>query len=189
MATNWKLVMKGVLADGAETRNIFYFTTSNTDVEAATTIEAWFEEMVSLMQPAMSTQDHLVGYDLYKWSGTDWSLQVENTEIYPGTRAGDVLPNQVSPVLIARTPHKRTIGRKSLMRSTVTAISSGDWTNAFITILAGILSFWIADFTSMGATINPGIWRRAAAVMEPIIGGWVDWVPGSQRRRKENVGV
>lgn len=171
--------------------NVFYFDNSVdvlADVRAAA--NNWATLMYATIGGLITDQvngDHM---DLYLWEGTDWILQSTDPYVFGGESISNPLPRQSAAVLIGRTATPRVQGRKFIGGLTENFQNGGVLDGVSTTALGGFADVWTdSPFIAAGVSIYPGVWHKASSEVIRFIGNRVDRFMGTQRRRKQGVGI
>lgn len=189
-----KTVLKGRFEDTTETRNIFYHTADNDEPgNIIAGVGEWISVLLGFWLPQVSNQWSAYACDVYLWDtgDDDWFLASEFA-IDVGTGGGTdrYNANQDAAVLIARTGDGTNPGKKFVAGLDDDRMVNGKVTDAALSELLDILTIWVTDFVATsGMTLLPVIISKVGHVIHPIVGGVVDAVIGSQRRRKPGNGI
>lgn len=188
-----KVVLKGRFDDANETRNIFHCTTDSDD--AADNVNAaaeWISEYVDAIRPATSEHFRYYGMEVYEQIGLadDWNLIGTVTFTgATGTAPGTYNANQDAAVMIGKTGIPKTVGKKFAPAITDAGQADSTIQAGAMATLVSVLAIWITEFVSTGTvTVTPAIFKKLSGAFAPIVGGIVDLLVGSQRRRKPGVG-
>lgn len=188
-----KVVLKGRFDDTSITNNVFYFTCPPQD--SATVVEMigyWMAEYLGWTLIVTSASFTYFAYDVFLWDtgDDDWYLVAE-VGIGEGQGQADTSynANQDAAVLIARTGDGTNPGKKFIPAIADGGMVNGVLTGDMLDDLANVLAWWITVFDAGPDNLTPVIISKIGHIIHPIVGGVVDLIIGSQRRRKPGVGI
>jgi len=196
-----KAVAEVILADGTITQMVFHFLTSfiadQTNSAVVAAIVGYVEDIMDAVNAyTASTADfNPMEVNVVEWDGTEaeWLTTRyvgQDTPTWTGAAGGDILPNQVAPVLMATTLRPKTRGRKFLPAFAETASQGSTIITAVMTTLATALAHYIADESiSANNDLIVGVPSGVTGTFKEFSVGDVSDVIGSQRRRKPGVGA
>lgn len=196
-----KAAAEFVLEDGTIAQMIFHFLASfiadQTNSAVINAIEDYIEDILdavaTYLDPSVTTNPMEVSAVTWnatteKWE-TDRSLG-QGTLSWPGTDTGDVLPNQMAPVLLASTGRPKTRGRKFIPGFGDQSCTGSTLITNAMTALGVALNHYIADETiSTNNELIVGVPSTVTGAFEDFSTGDVNDIIGSQRRRKPGVGA
>lgn len=188
--TVMRAVVKGTLHNEVQVRNMFICDVvpsggDTTEVLWTAYLDSIYDEVLQILSTGLTFQT----YELQAPLGSSWETTQEVTYAKAGFSQGEVLPNAVALVLLAKASGIRHVGRKFFSGITeVTGVYNTITAGAMVTAAAALLAY-ITPFTGLGGgTITPGI-RTAAGGFHPFVGGYVSTLLGSMRRRKPGLGI
>lgn len=175
--------------DGSELVNSFVHYSEGTEgqTEAAATSFAntWIASWIQIAVETIAVDR----VEFYKRDSGHWVPLDVVPSTSSGLATGEQLPNQVAAVLVAPTNILKVRGRKFIAGLSVSAMNGGRWSSGVMAILADMLATYINTYAGPYNDIYPGLWSTKSNTFFPFTSGYVDSVPGSQRRRKIGVGV
>jgi hypothetical protein len=189
MTDTWKSVLKGHTMQGEDQLNVFYHSTAADKTDALTALNQFITEWCGDCVPIMHPDSGFDSAEFYTWDGTSWHPEGIETLTVVGNSGGVAIPPQNAAVLLGDTNVKRCRPKKFIGGLTSTDLSNGQLGSVALGYLASLLGLWISGFVFGSATMTPGTFRKIAHVFVPMMGGLVDGLVGSQRKRKQNVGV
>lgn len=187
----YKAVLKGRFTDGSETRNIFYATSADAQSGIPLAFQGYVARFLQTILYALSSTMHFYGVDVYAYVANEvWQLVTETLLDLTGLASADSLPHQIAGVLIGATHNGRSKGKKFIPGLTENASDGGNINSQTLGYLASALAAWITDYTETinGAVIHPVVHRKGKSDLD-FAGGKTDNIVGSQRRRKQGVGL
>lgn len=188
----YKAVLRSRFTDGSENRNIFYATSSDPEGDIPLAFQGYVARFINAVRAILTSTLHFYGVDIYKYIANEvWELLEEAGLDITGDRTdSDSLPHQIAGVLIGATQNGRSKGKKFVPGVVESASIGGVLTAGALSTLAGCLAAWLTDYVeSMNdAVIHPVLHRKGKTDLE-FTGGKTDIVTGTQRRRKQGVGI
>ena len=202
-----KAVVELALIDNVIAQNIFHFIVAGFDsVEEEAVLDelrdwanAMYAEIEDYVSSAVSLDTILVHSVLWNEEEEQWL-----TDEYIGFReltdafadATDMMPHQVAATVTGITGDVRRQGRKFLAGLTEAAGGAGDLAAGPLADVGAWAVDYIADITIFGANyLNPGVagGKSKAGIgdgeFHPFTGVTFSSIFGSQRRRKQGVGI
>ena len=187
----YKAVLKSRYSDGNEARNVFYCTSTGAGTDLLFAIQGWIAQfatsLVSLLTPLIT----FYGVDIYQWIANEvWELISETGLNIPGDASySEPLPHQIAPVLIGSTANGRSKAKKFIPGLVEDRCNNGLLTSFGLSTLATALEKWITDYTETNnVVVHPVVHRKGKTDLD-FVGGKVDALVGTQRRRKQGVGI
>lgn len=196
-----KAVFEVDLPDGTIGQNVFNFRCSFTSDQANSAVLSAIEGYVEDIYNSLSTYIrstltvNLGAVNKMTWDAVNslWETGTLVGYIAPAPTfggSGDMLPNQVAPVMVANTTRPKSRGRKFLLGLVEAATAESDLVSAALTALGTALAHYIADETiSAGNDLIVGVLREGVNQFLDFTDGEANSLVGTQRRRKPNVGV
>lgn len=196
-----KAAFEATLPDGTIAQNVFNFRAAFTSDQANSAVLSAIESYVEDIYDAMGSYitstivENLGAVNKMTWDTANniWATGTLVGYIQPSltlSGAGDLLPNQIAPVLVANTTRPKSRGRKFLMGVTEGLTQGTDLVSAALTALGVALAHYIADETiSAGNDLIVGVLRDGVNQFLDFTDGEANSLVGTQRRRKPNVGI
>lgn len=192
MTTAYEMVVKGKVASLYDIVNVFHFVkgVDTEDSELEDLCADWIDGMWTPIAPYLSAAYSIHSFGLRKYVDGVWGLESVHSISIAGSDSSEMLPLQNAAVALTRTGIKRVFGRKFIGPLTITSISSTELASAALIAMASFTAKWIAGQDGIGAghNIRPRIYRKDTGQFEALLGGAVDVLVGSMRRRKVGVG-
>lgn len=166
-----------------------------TDQEHVNFIETWAESLYGTL--VAYNRDNIEGglcqVDKIEWDTDEWVI-VENvgTFVLGWSPIGGAtnLPNQVSPFVVFKTNRPKTVGRKFLFPMTEEAYAGGRLVTLALEDMADYADIAVNNITM--AALNyliPGVPRTGVNSWQEFFVAVVNDLVGTQRRRREGVGI
>lgn len=193
MSYTYRMVLKSRLTDNSEFRNVFDFESNSlwtTELQGA--VDQWIGAMYPSTYLAWIRSDlTFYEYEIWKWDTGGWTPVATNSVNKVGTAAGQPLPRQAAAVTLAKTQLRRSFGRKFHPGMIEAYGTDGMLDTALIAVLTEYAVKWIGQRVNSGAWLYPGISREqeGARVIYRFVSAVVNGIMGSQRRRKQGVGI
>lgn len=187
----YKGVLKGRFQDGNETRNIFYATSADPEGDVPLAMQGYIAAIVNIVKVGITNLLTFYGVDVYKYIGNEvWQLITAAGLNLTGQETVDALPHQSAAVLIGSTIAGKSKAKKFIPGCSEGTNVGGLVQSAFLATLAGALAAWVTDYVEQmnNATIHPVVHRKGKTDLD-FVGGKVDALFGTQRRRKQGVGI
>lgn len=193
MSSLYQAVLKGAYANGAQTRMVFNCQANGADSsEDVNAIGDWMKHLIVNMQPIQAPEHAWWGFDVNapdtpgKWKPVASGIITGGG----GTGSNGYNSNQDAAVALAKTKVKRALGRKFIPGIVDALIANGALTSTGFNFLLQFLFAWISDFLATnGVMVSPRVYSKKNDAWDNIYGGFADQVPGTQRRRKQGVGM
>lgn len=196
-----RAVCELTLPDGTKAQNIFHFecdfTSTQSDAAVIAAIATYIEDIYAEVQAFVKSTVTLdsVDVDEVQFNAVDdfWEIvrsvgQGALSDAFAGT--AELLPNQVSPVLMAYTGRPKSYGRKFLAGFDESATDGSDLEAGLVTAMTAALGDWLAtEIISSGNDLVPVVVRSTVDSVLPLVSGAVNSIIGTQRRRKPGVGA
>jgi hypothetical protein len=196
-----KVIAEVVLPDETITQNVFHFKADFLDTlgdnTVATAVEAFVEGFYGYLEAWMDEECTFnpIAIDKVAWNAVKeiWETVYhigDRTPTVNPNNASEQLPNQVAPVLVAKTERPKSNGRKFIQGFAETASSGSELVAGAITSLSNALGEYLSDIeASTNNYLIAGVPRSEANDFLPFASGIVNTIIGSQRRRKPGVGA
>jgi hypothetical protein len=195
-----RVVIDHLLDDGTITNLVFHYLanleTPQANGTALNQLEEFVERFFGEVEERIHSGSALGALEVNKVAFNEETAQWEVSE-YIGTRyptvtftnAGEQLPNQNAAVLVAKTTRPKSYGKKFFAGMTETDSTGSEWNAYTLTDMAAALLEYLLDIElAPSNTLTPGVPRSKFDVFLPFTTGIVDYIVGSQRRRKPGVG-
>jgi hypothetical protein len=195
-----RVVIDHILADDTVTNLIFHFLASFQEQSAngpvLNALEEFIENFYTAVADEIDDGSALGPMDCNKVEFNETTQQWEVTE-FIGTRypsvtfagSGDQLPNQTAAVLVADTTRPKSFGKKFIAGFVELASQGSVLIASALAALADALVYYVSDIeVATGLNLVAGVPRTHSDVFLPFTTGFVDYIVGSQRRRKPGVG-
>ena len=186
----WKTVLRGHTAQGSQQLNVFYHKADDTDARIITTLGNWAEDMADLLTPAMDEDAGFDGADIYKRVGSEWVYQSTD----PMTKVGEIEATAAPPQNALVIRGVTFTGKIRPMKffgglSTEAFGDAGLLSSTLFALAADVMAFWVSFYGAGPSALSPGTWSKSIGLFVPLIGGVIDYIIGSQRRRKAGIGA
>jgi len=192
MTTAYEMVVKGKVASLYDIVNVFHFVkgVDTEDSELEDLCADWIDAMWTPLAPYLSSAYTIHSFGIRKFVDGVWGLETVHSISIAGSDSAEMLPLQNAAVALARTGVKRVFGRKFIAPLTVATIASTELASAALIAMAQFTAKWLSgqDGSGAGHNIRPRIFRKETGAFEALLGGSVDVLVGSMRRRKVGVG-
>lgn len=196
-----RAVAEFVLADGTLAQMVFHFLSEFVANQSDSTVTASIVSYIEDILTDVATYiDNGVTTNPMETSEVEWDavnskwevtrVLPQDTITWPGTAAGDILPNQIAPVLLASTYRPKTRGRKFIPAFAEAATQGSTLVAGALTALGNAVNDYIADETiSANNDLIVGVPSNVTGEFHEFANGDVTDIVGSQRRRKPGVGA
>ena len=187
----YKGVLKARWDDASETRNVFYAESEDGDDHAALAMQGYVARFVNAILAYVTPTINFYGVDVWKYIANEvWELVAETGLNLTGGAGSDSLPHQIAGVILGLTANGKSKGKKFIPGLTEAGSIGGVVQNALLAALATTATAYITDYleTMNGATMHPVVHRKGKTDLD-FTGAKVDHFFGSQRRRKQGVGI
>lgn len=185
-----RIILKGLLFGSVQTRNMFVGQTQlgigDTD---GSLCFGYLNRLLTPILPYITTS--WTGYAMLIQHRVDgeWIDMEESAQTWTGTGTGDVLPNLVSAVLVAKAVGKRLIGRKFFSGIVESATTANALTGGALAAFAQAAINYFTEFTSVnGGIFGPGIVAKDNS-FHAFGSGILSALLGTMRRRKPGLGI
>lgn len=195
-------VMEVVLGDGSINQMVFWyaadFVAEQTDsaVRAAmrTNVDAIMNAVETMCPNDWDVNPVKMSRMAFNAVTDQWEkiadLGVETLTLFVPSDNTDPLPNQCSAVMTAATALPKTRGRKFFPAFGEDSQVGGILTSGVLTLMANALANYLADEEiSTNNVLEPGVTRTGVDAFRPFTSGVVNDIMGTQRRRKQGVGI
>lgn len=196
-----KAAAEFVLPDGTITQLIIHFladfVADQANADVIHSIEDYVEDILtavaSYLKSTITTNPMEVSAVVWDAVQGIWEVSRsigQGSITWPGTSTGQLLPNQVAPVLLANTGRPKTRGRKFIPGFVEDSTEASTLNSGAMTALGTALNHYIADeMISVGNELIVGVPSTVTGDFESFGAGDVNDIIGSQRRRKPGVGA
>lgn len=191
MARVVRATIKGVLQPGVETRNVFTYQTNYdgafSDIIAA--ITPVFENMLAALSAYIVDLWHGYSIQFEELVEGVWQPRGEDTIDFTGENTSEMLPAQVSALVVGITGWARTLAKKYLPPFGENNSIDGTWHTLAQAALVAFAAYYgstisIPPFNSLvpGTVSKLGVFHQ---IMEVAVRAYAS----TQRRRKPGVGI
>jgi hypothetical protein len=185
-----RAVVKGILGDLVQTRNLFTADVVESGGDTFAILwDAYLQSIYDEVEPILSITATTISAELQNYTAGDWITFDELEFVNSGSSTAQALANAVAFVLIGKAPGKRKMGRKFFSGLTEDTGQVNTLADSVLSAAALTLLAYITPFTGIGGgTITPGILDKDGS-FKAFVGGVVSSYLGSMRRRKPGIGI
>lgn len=171
-------------------QNVFYCNATTTNYPAlVASTGVWVADCYGNVNALMTNQIHGDKTMLFEKVGADWLFRGEQAWIFLPLSINNPLPRQSAGVVIAKTSVKRCVGRKFIPGITEIHQDGGVVSEAALGMLRSFGADWIFGQPAADIPLEAGVYNAASDTVVPFVGYHADVFMGSQRRRKQGVGI
>lgn len=190
MATVFRVVVVGKLGGVDETRNVFTFSNAAGGLPTSPQIVTWLDTVYTATHlGAIHTSWTSIRWILEEVTAGVWSYVREGSYIHPGTNSSsERVPNQIAGVVVGITESRRR-GKKFIAGLTEANVNAGVLESALISNLQLYADAYIAPMTLGAGSALSGVCKADGTNFIAFVASRVDTIVGTQRRRKQGVGI
>lgn len=173
-----------------ETRNVFTFDGGGGGLPSIDNATSWLNELYTstvLAQITTKWQTNKVVIEEPLTAG-HWGFVLEGNYIKQGTNATDATPQQIAAVVVGITASRRR-GKKFIAGLASVNVNDGVLGAGMVTVLAAYGTAYISNMITDGGEAISGVCKPDGSLFIAFNSFRVDPIVGTQRRRKQGVGI